>query len=131
MYFKPWVGMTEKQKKMEGGATDRMGKPLRSLEEYLTGAAEYVSLACDKLGGPPGSDKRFRVYGTKVRIAEVDAMVGKPVVFKLVDTGGHFYGAGKVVKESDAEPIDLCRSKPLYNNLRTEGIMNLEFVEDR
>jgi hypothetical protein len=129
MYYKPWTGMTEKQKKMEGGATDRRGIALRSLEEFMTGSAEYVSLACDSRGGPPGNDRRFSVYGTKVRIPEVDQLVGKSVEFRLVDTGGHFLGRGKVVKSADAEPIDLCRSKPLFNHLRTEGLMTLEFIE--
>src|SRR5437879_1622764 len=128
MYYKPWSGMSQKQKQMEGGATDRRGNRLCSLEEFLAKEMDYVSLACDKLGGPPGSDPRFRVYGTKVRIPEVDALVGRPVEFRLVDTGGHFFGKGKVIKAPDAEPIDLCRSKPLYQNLRTEGLMTLEFI---
>ncbi len=51
--------MSEKAKKMEGGPTDAAGKPLWSLEEYLEGSAEYVSLARDYLAGPPGNDKRF------------------------------------------------------------------------
>jgi hypothetical protein len=129
MYFKPFAGMTDKQKKMEGGPTDPMRKPLCSLEDYLKGEAAYVSLARDYLGGPPGGDARFRKYGTKVRIREVEALVGRAnIEFRLVDTGGHFYGRGKVVKVKGAEPIDLCRSKPLQHP-RTEGLMTLEFVE--
>lgn len=130
MYYKPFEGMTEKQSRMEGGANDARGKPLSSLEEYLDGKARYVSLARDYLAGPPGGDKRFGTYGTVVRIPEVERMVGRDYIeFRLVDTGGHFFGKGKVVKTKGAEPIDLCRSKPLRYP-RTEGLMNLEFVEE-
>jgi hypothetical protein len=69
-YYKPYAGMSAKQKAMEGGPTDAAGKPLHSLEDYLQGKAKYVSLARDYLGGLPGGDPRFRKYGTKVRIPE-------------------------------------------------------------
>src|SRR6266545_2766424 len=81
MYYKPYAGMSEKQKKMEGGATDARGNPLCSLEEYLSGDAEYVSLARDYLAGPPGGDKRFVKYGTRVRIAPIDVCRSKPLIF--------------------------------------------------
>src|SRR4051794_12677918 len=76
MYYKPFPGMTKRQKKREGGATDMMGNPLYSLEEYLMGDAEYVSVARDHLAGPPGKDPRFRTYGTRVRIPEIDGLMG-------------------------------------------------------
>jgi len=91
--------MSEKAKKMEGGPTDAAGKPLWSLEEYLEGSAEYVSLARDYLAGPPDNDKRFAKYGTVVRIPEIEGIMGWDYIeFRLVDTGGHFFGKGKVVK---------------------------------
>jgi hypothetical protein len=128
MYYKPFAGMTEKQKKMEGGATDARGNPLCSLEDYLSGDAEYVSLARDYLAGPPGGDKRFVKYGTRVRIPQIEGLMGWDYIeFRLVDTGGHFFGKGKVIKVNGAEPIDVCRSKPLIF-ARTEGLMTLEFV---
>lgn len=129
MYYKPFKGMTRKEAKMEGGPTDRMGRPLHSLEDFMDGKASWVSLSCDSLGGPPGSDPRFRVYGTKVRIPEVEKLMGgRSIEFRLVDTGDHFRGADKVVKLKGAEPIDLCRTKPLHFHA-TEGQMTLEFIE--
>lgn len=129
MYYKPYAGMSGKEKKMEGGPTDAAGKPLRSLEEYLMGDAEYVSLARDYLAGPPGGDNRFTKYGTKVRIPEIEGLMGWGYIeFRLVDTVGHFFGKGKVTKVRGAEPIDICRSKPLIFP-RTEGLMTLEFGE--
>jgi len=128
MYFKPFKGMSKKQAKMEGGPTDQRGKPLQSLEEFMDGAVSWVSLSRDDLGGPPGSDSRFTVYGTKVRIPEVEKLMGRDLIeFRLVDTGGHFRGEGKVVKATGAEPIDLCRTKPL-RFASTEGLMTLEFI---
>jgi hypothetical protein len=126
MYYKPFPGMTKKQKKREGGATDMRGNPLYSLEEYLMGDAEYVSLARDHLGGPPGKDPRFRTYGTRVRIPQIDGLMGWDYIdFRLVDTGDDFHGAKKLVK-AGAEPIDVCRQKPLIFPA-TEGLMTLEF----
>jgi hypothetical protein len=129
MYFKPFKGMSEKEARMEGGPVDQKKKPLQSLEEFIDGTVSWVSLSRDDLGGPPGSDPRFQVYGTKVRIPEVEQLMGRDLIeFRLVDTGGHFRGKGKVVKVQGAEPIDLCRSKPLRLP-RTEGLMTLEFIE--
>lgn len=128
MYYKPYPGMTERQKRMEGGATDHKGNPLHSLEEYLSGDADFVSLARDYLAGPPGNDARFRKYGTKVRIPAIEGLMGWPYIdFRLVDTGGRFYGKGKILRARGTEPIDICRSKPLIF-ARTEGQMELEFV---
>ena len=128
MYYKPFKGMTEKEAKLEGGPTDQKGNPLQSLEEFMDGKVSWVSLSRDDLAGPPGGDSRFKEYGTKVRISEVEKLMGKnPIEFRLVDTGGNFRGKGKVVRVQGAEPIDLCRSKPI-RFARTEGLMTLEFM---
>jgi hypothetical protein len=113
------AGMTEAQEKMQGGVLDRLGKPLYSLEDYLEGKAPYVSLACDSKGGPPANASEFRKYGTKVWLPEisneissyVDGITTPPVMipFRLVDTGGHFYGEKKKVRVAGYEPIDVCR----------------------
>jgi hypothetical protein len=128
MYYKPYPGMSAQEQRMEGGPTDAAGHPLYSLEEYLLGDADYVSVARDYLAGPPGGDRRFRTYGTQVRIPAIEGMIGWNYIdFRLVDTGGRFYGKGKVIKARGAEPIDICRSKPLIFG-RTEGLMRLDFV---
>ena len=104
-YYPFQSGLTKKQKKMEGGVVDRMGKPLYSLEDYMDGNAPYVSLACDKLGGPPANAKEFRSYGFKVWLpdlaAEISSYIDTPVIlpvfieFRLVDTGEAFTGDKK------------------------------------
>jgi 3D (Asp-Asp-Asp) domain-containing protein len=77
--------------RMEGGFNDKIGKPLRTLQSFLNGQAEYVSVAMDKT----------IAYGTKVCIPELNVHFGKPIKFKVVDTGGAFYGKGKT-------RIDVC-----------------------
>ena len=111
------------QKRMEGGPTDRMGKPLFTLDDYLEGKAPFVSLACDSAGGPPGNVAEFRKYGFRVSLPEVSATANKytdarvqlpiSIEFRLVDTGDDFTGKTKLIREAGREPIDVCRrSKP-------------------
>jgi 3D (Asp-Asp-Asp) domain-containing protein len=62
-----------------------MGAKLNTLQDYLAGKAPYVSVAMDP--------KAFG-YGTKLRIAELEKKYGKTIEFRVVDTGGAFYGKG-------------------------------------
>ena len=77
---------------MEGGFYDRIGEPLTTLEDYLDGKVGYVSVAMDK--------KRFK-YGTFFRIPELEKKYNRVILFKVVDTGGAFYGKG-------TSRIDIC-----------------------
>jgi 3D (Asp-Asp-Asp) domain-containing protein len=72
---------------IEGGPKDRCGRPLRTLEDYLKGNAEFVSLAMDR---------STLEYGTLVRIPEIEKYFGlsQPIPFKVVDTGSAFIGKG-------------------------------------
>lgn len=78
---------------MEGGYYDRRGVPLKTLQQYLRGKVPYVSVAMDT---------RF-AYGTKVRIPAIEKQFGRCIDFRVVDTGGNFYGAG-------GSKIDICNS---------------------
>ncbi len=93
--FHPFMaGMTAAQRLMEGGTTDSHGKALHTLESYLRGEAEYVSVAGDDAIWP---------YGQRISLS------GWPgVVFRVVDTGGHFRGAGKLYRVAGREPLDVC-----------------------
>ena len=77
---------------MEGGYVDRKGAKLRTLQQFLEGKADYVSVAMDTLAF---------AYGQRLRIRELDAKYGKAIVFKVVDTGGAFKG-------KDKTRIDVC-----------------------
>ena len=85
---------TESERKMEGGTNDRKGKPLYTLEQHLAGKAPYVSVS--------GDDAVFP-YGQRLTL---DVWPG--AVFRVVDTGGHFRGAGKVYRIAGYEPLDIC-----------------------
>ncbi len=77
---------------LEGGYKDRVGKPLRTLQQFLAGTSDYVSVAMDKTTFP---------YGTPLRIRELDAKYGRPIAFRVVDTGSAFVGKGR-------SRIDVC-----------------------
>ena len=85
---------TASERRMEGGLNDRRGKPLHTLEDFKAGRAPYVAVS--------GDDQIFP-YGQKL---EIDQWPG--VVFRVVDTGGHFRGAGKSYRAMGREPLDVC-----------------------
>jgi len=85
-YFPKHVGQ-------EGGPNDMIGKPLHTLQAFLAGKAPYVSVAMDKQAGLP--------YGTKLRIPELEKKYGRPIEFRVVDTGSAFKGKG-------TSRIDIC-----------------------
>src|SRR5690349_10993733 len=60
---------------LEGGFVDRRGKKLRTLQQFLAGDADYVSVAMDS--------KAF-VYGQRLRIKELETKYGKPITFRVV-----------------------------------------------
>jgi hypothetical protein len=82
------------ERQMEGGTNDRRGNALHTLEDAQAGRAPFVSVS--------GDDAIFP-YGQALRI---DAFPG--VLFRVVDTGGHFRGAGKVYRVAGREPLDVC-----------------------
>lgn len=95
-YWPYQKGLSDTARKMEGGTNDRKGKPLITLEQHLKDPVRYpyVSVAGDTDVWP---------YGQRI---ELDAWPG--VVFRVVDTGGHFRGAGKVYRMVGYEPLDIC-----------------------
>lgn len=101
---------------LEGGFNDRMGKKLRTLQQFLAGNAEYVSVAMDS--------SAFK-YGTRLRIKELDAKYGKAIVFRVVDTGGAFRGKGRT-------RIDVCtanRTASLDSTIN--GTLHIEVIDER
>lgn len=79
--------------RMEGGYKDMKGKPLHTLQDFLAGRAPYVSVAMDNRAGIK--------YGQPLRIKELEEKYGRPIDFRVVDTGGAFKGKG-------TSRIDIC-----------------------
>lgn len=77
---------------LEGGFVDRRGVKLRTLQQFLAGQADYVSVAMDS--------SAFS-YGQHLRIKELEAKYGRAIDFRVVDTGGAFRGRGR-------SRIDIC-----------------------
>jgi 3D (Asp-Asp-Asp) domain-containing protein len=69
--------------KMQGGYVDRKGRKLRTLQDFLDGKADYVSVAMDV---------NVAKYGTRLCIPEIEDSYGRAIEFRLVDTGGAFKG---------------------------------------
>jgi hypothetical protein len=86
----------EDERQMEGGTKDRKGKPIITLEQHLADPATYpyVSVSGDDALWP---------YGQRISI---DAWPN--AVFRVVDTGSHFRGAGKVYRVAGYEPLDIA-----------------------
>lgn len=87
---------TDEERKMEGGLNDRRGNKLHTLEQHLTDpvAHPYVAVSGDDAVWP---------YGQRLEIS-----AWPRAVFRVVDTGGHFRGAGKVYRALGREPLDIC-----------------------
>ena len=82
------------ERQMEGGTKDRKGYPLHTLEDYQAGRSDFVSVSGDYTIFP---------YGQRIEIAEWPG-----VIFRIVDTGSHFHGPGKVYRVPGREPFDIC-----------------------
>ena len=78
---------------MEGGFTDVRGRPLKTLQAFLQGQADFVSTAMDK--------DLHLACGTKLHIPELDRKLRKSIEFRVVDTGGALTNKG-------FRRIDIC-----------------------
>lgn len=93
----PYVsGLSAADRKMEGGTTDRKGRPLHTLEQHLSDPTNhpYVSCAGDYEIWPDGQRVSLSPWPT--------------AVFRVVDTGGHFHGVNKVFRVTGEEPLDIA-----------------------
>ena len=103
-YYPFQSGLNAEQRLMEGGANDRKGNRLHTLEDHLADPVNhpYVSVSGDDAYWP---------YGQRIIIAN-----WPEAVFRVVDTGGHFSSAAwaikrgfrKVIKAAGYEPLDVC-----------------------
>lgn len=101
---------------MEGGFLDRKGAKLRTLQQFLAGRAEYVSVAMDTRAFP---------YGQRLRIKELEAKYGRKIVFRVVDTGGAFRGKGR-------SRIDICvANRTASFDPTINGRLNIEVIDER
>lgn len=96
----PYAAKTAAEKRMEGGHNDRKGKPIHTLEQHRADPVlhPYVSVSGDDVIFP---------YGQRI---EIDQWPG--VVFRVVDTGGHFRGTNKVYRIMGREPLDIAVDSP-------------------
>lgn len=95
-YWPYQEGLTAAERKMEGGVTDRRGNKLFTLEQHLSDPVTfpYVSVAGDYTIWP---------YAQRISLS-----AWPNAIFRVVDTGGHFFGAKKVYRVSGEEPLDIA-----------------------
>lgn len=101
---------------LEGGFVDRKGARLRTLQQYLAGSADYVSVAMDS---------RAFAYGQRLRIRELEAKYGRSIVFRVVDTGGAFRGKGR-------SRMDICVANASASVDPTiNGTLHVDIIDER
>ncbi len=88
------------KQKLEGGPNDRKRHPVITVQEHLSDKTKfpYVSVAGDLILNA----ERVK-YGTRIYFSSYP-----DIVFRLVDTGGHFFGTGKKIREPGFEPFDIA-----------------------
>lgn len=104
-----------KIRRQQGGSNDRFSQPLHTLQDFLEGKASYVSVAMD-----PELFTRFPYNkeqggGWRLRIPELEQAYnnGKPITFRLVDTGDAF-------KNKGFSRIDICVRRGIPEPVRTQ-----------
>jgi len=114
--------------RMEGGPNDRRGQRNHTLEEHQADplAHPYVSLAGDDAKFAYGERLVIPALGTPSPAWQARARAAglrEPLnyyVARVVDTGGHFRGEGKVIRIPNHEPVDVAMSN---HDRNTPGIM--------
>jgi hypothetical protein len=112
-HYYPFDVRTDAERKMEGAPVDRKKNPLHTVEDFLAGKSDYVSLAGDYTIWP---------YGQKMLVPWGD----KTLIGRVTDTGGHFHGLGKVFRVVGAEPIDVCVAS--RNNSPPKSTVDVQVV---
>jgi 3D (Asp-Asp-Asp) domain-containing protein len=86
-YYPPPPGgyASAEEAEMEGGALDRQGAPLHTLQDFLEGRAPYVSVAMDAKVFP---------YGALLCLPALNLKYGRQIELRVVDTGSAFKGKG-------------------------------------
>ena len=96
------------QKKMEGGLYDRYpGREKHPVVRWEHHAADPKRYPFVTASGDLELRGRKVPYGARLYL---EAYLG--VVFRLLDTGSHFYGPSKVIRIPGAEPFDIAMSYP-------------------
>lgn len=93
--FDPTLTLAEK--KVEGGIHNPRGLLLITLQQHLADPVKYPYCSV------AGDGARWQ-YGQRLIISSLSPTA----VFRVVDTGGNFFGPGKVIRNVGREPLDIC-----------------------
>lgn len=112
-YWPFQAGLSAAERKMEGAPVDRKGAPLHTIEDFLAGKSDHVSVSGDYTVFP---------YGQKILIPWGNTTL----TGRVTDTGSHFHGILKVFRIPGREPLDLCVASsqtPILNRTPTVSIV--------
>lgn len=92
------------KRKKEGGPLDRKKHPVITMEQHRADRERYpfVTVAGDLI-----IQSQTIPYGVRLYLEKYPDLV-----FRLFDTGGHFYGDGKVIRVEGHEPFDIATRYP-------------------
>ena len=98
------------KRKREGGPLDHKKNPIITVEQYRADPKRYpfVTVAGDLVIGG-----QTVPYGVRLYLEQYPDLV-----LRLFDTGGHFYGDGKVIRVEGHEPFDVATRYPQPNTPR-------------
>lgn len=82
---------------MEGGTKDCRRRNLYTLQQHKSNPILYPYAAV-------AGDFTIWPDGQRISLPDVDS----DAIFRVVDTGGHFYGANKTFRYEGREPFDIC-----------------------
>lgn len=98
------------KRKQEGGPRDRKKNPIITVEQHRSDPKRYpfATAAADLVIGG-----QTVPYGVRLYLEQYPDLV-----LRLFDTGGHFYGEGKVIRVEGHEPFDVATRYPQPNTPR-------------
>lgn len=95
-YWPYQEGLSAEERKMEGGTKDRAGKPVITLEQHQRDPIKYPYVTV-------AGDYNIFPLGQRLIISAWPS-----ALFRVTDTGGHFFGPKKVYRMIGAEPLDIA-----------------------
>jgi hypothetical protein len=140
-YYRSSLAPTEEEKILQGTGVNRFKGIVYTLQQYIEGQSSYVTIAMDT----PFSDHlkplamqglSTKGQGVRVRIPELERRFtnGKPIIFRVEDTGNSFWYNVDHYKDSGGNvplKVDIAVETPdqANNGIGTINNVTIEFID--